>query len=164
STGCSNPGETGQNRSRVAVSSEASERAGTSGPHRDSSASRAGAGTNGTGEHSAQPGEELRGTPARLQRGQNESGERGATECGAAGGTGAVADGNRVVEREDLPDQPTNRAPGTGKLPRGGAAEAGQGRRHADCADVPAHAGRPVPIPQEPRCGLLSGIATGAQK
>ena len=46
----------------------------------------------------------------------------------------------------------------------GGAAETGQGRGHADRADVLADPGRPAPLSKEPRCGLLPGAATGTQE
>ena len=48
--------------------------------------------------------------------------------------------------------------------PQGGAAEADQGRGHADRADVHADAGRSASFSQEPRRGLLSGIAAGTEK
>jgi len=41
---------------------------------------------------------------------------------------------------------------------------ADQGSGHADRADVPVDAGRSTSLWQEPRRGLLSGIATGTQK
>src|SRR5262249_36681216 len=131
---------------------------------RDSGASRPGASTHGAGEHSTRTGQELWRAVARLQCTQHESGESGRAESAAAGCTRAVAGGHRGVEREDLRDQPTNRASGTGKLPTGGAAEAGQRRGHADRADLLADPGRPAPLCQKSRRRLLSGVATGTQE
>jgi len=69
-----------------------------SGSDRDPSASRTGASADGAGEHGARTGQELRGTAARVQRAQYESGESRGAEPGTANRTGAVAGGNRVVE------------------------------------------------------------------
>ena len=55
-------------------------------------------------------------------------------------------------------------AAGATELPACGAAEADQGRGHADRADVRADAGRSASLPQEPRRGLLSGTAAGTKK
>jgi hypothetical protein len=60
--------------------------------------SRTGASADGAGEHGARTGQELRGTAARVQRAQYESGESRGAESGTANRTGAVAGGNRVVE------------------------------------------------------------------
>ena len=46
----------------------------------------------------------------------------------------------------------------------GGAAETGEGRGHADRADVPADAGGSASFSKESRRGLLSGIAAGKKK
>ena len=64
----------------------------------------------------------------------------------------------RIVEYNERIEQS-----GAAKLSAGGAAEADQGRGHADRADVRADAGRSASFPQEPRRGLLSGIAAGTQ-
>ena len=53
---------------------------------------------------------------------------------------------------------------GTGELSASGAAEAGQGRGHADRADVPADAGRRASFSQEPGRGLLPGTAAGTKE
>ena len=57
---------------------------GASGSDGDSGASRTGASADGTGEHGARTGEELRRTVARMQRAQHESGESGRVESGTA--------------------------------------------------------------------------------
>src|SRR3954447_4988971 len=53
---------------------------------------------------------------------------------------------------------------GAGKLSTGGPAEADQGRGHADRADVLADFGRSASFSQEPRRGLLPGIAARTKK
>src|SRR3954469_19313167 len=53
---------------------------------------------------------------------------------------------------------------GAGKLSAGGPAEADQGRGHADRADVLADFGRSASFSQEPRRGLLPGIASRTKK
>ena len=50
------------------------------------------------------------------------------------------------------------------QLSADGAAEADQGRGHADRVDLHADAGRSAPFPQEPRRGMLRRAATGPQK
>ena len=77
---------------------------------------------------------------------------------------GAAAGMHRIGERADSRVQRTDREARARELSAGGAAEADQGSRHADRADVPADTGRRAPLPQEPRRGLLSGAAAGAQK
>ena len=59
-------GAAGPDRSAVAVSGEASQRAGASGSDDDSSARRPGASPHGAGEHGTRAGEVLRRTIARL--------------------------------------------------------------------------------------------------
>src|SRR5260370_26685853 len=51
-----------------------------------------------------------------------------------------------------------------GKVAGGSAAGTGEGSGDADRADVLADAGRSAPVSQEPRRGLLCGIATGTEK
>ena len=60
--------------------------------------------------------------------------------------------------------QRAHRESGAAELSAGGTAEADQGSRHADRADVLADAGRSASLPQEPRRGLLSGTAAGTKK
>src|SRR5208282_1585053 len=118
----------------------------------------------GAGEHGTRTGEELRPTATRLQRAQYESGESRRAQSGTASGTGAVAGVHRIGERADLRVQRTDRSSGPAELSAGGAAEAGEGRGNVNRADVFADAGRPASLPQEPRCGLLSGAAAGTKK
>src|SRR5215467_9700137 len=75
SAGCADLGAAGADRSPVAVSGEASQRAGTGGSDDDSCTCRTGAGAHGAGEHGARTGQELRRTIARLQRTRHGSGE-----------------------------------------------------------------------------------------
>ena len=84
---------------RVAVSGEASQRAGASRSHDDSGARRPGASTHGAGQHGSRTGEVLRRTIARLQRAQYESGESRRLESGTASRTGTAVERNRVAER-----------------------------------------------------------------
>ena len=65
SAGCADAGAVGADRSAVAVSGEASQRAGASGSDGDPGASRVGAGADGAGEHGARTGQDLRGAAAR---------------------------------------------------------------------------------------------------
>jgi len=67
--------------------------------------------------------------------------------------------GERIVEYNDRIE-----ALAQSQLPAGRVAEADQGGGYADRADVPADAGRPASLPQEPRCGWLSGTATRTQE
>ena len=76
---------------RVAVSGEASQRAGTSGSDDDSGKGRTGAGTNGAGQHGTWTGEVLRGALARMQRARPGSRESRRAESRAATGAGTVA-------------------------------------------------------------------------
>src|SRR5579864_635895 len=164
SAGCADLGAAGQDRSRVAVSGEASQRSGTGGFGGDSSTCRISAGAYGVGEHGPRAGEVLRGTLARLQRAQHGSGESRRAESGAATGAGAVAGDDRRAERTHCGVQRPNRSAGASELSAGGAAEANQGCRYADRADVPADAARSASLWQEPRRGWLSGTATGTQE
>jgi len=82
SAGCANAGAADQDRSGVARSGEASQRAGTSRSHDDSSTGRAGARPDGAGQHGSWTGEELRRAAARMQRAQPESGESRQPEPG----------------------------------------------------------------------------------
>src|SRR5215510_9600743 len=75
SAGCADLGAAGQDRSRVAVSGEASQCAGASGFDDDPGTCRTGAGANEFGEHGPRVGQELRRTLARLQRTRHGSGE-----------------------------------------------------------------------------------------
>ena len=61
SFGCADASAAGSDRSGVAVSGEASQRAGTSGSDDDPGARRAGASANGTGEHGSRTGQVLTG-------------------------------------------------------------------------------------------------------
>ena len=149
---------------RVAVSGEASQRAGASGSDGDSGAGRTGASANGAGEHGPRTGQELRRAVARLQRAQHESGESRRLESGTASRTGAAAGAIESLSERIVRIQRAHREAGATELSAGGAAEADQGRGHADRADVLADAGRSASFPQEPRRGLLSGAAAGTQK
>jgi len=60
--------------------------------------------------------------------------------------------------------QRRDRASGAGKLSASDAAETGEGRGHADRADLLADAGRRASFSPEPGRGLLLGIATGTEK
>src|SRR5271155_3625427 len=100
----------------------------------------------------------------RSAQAQYESGESRRAQSGTASGTGAVAGVHRIGERADLRVQRTDRSSGPAELSAGGAAEAGEGRGNVNRADVFADAGRPASLPQEPRCGLLSGAAAGTKK
>ena len=53
---------------------------------------------------------------------------------------------------------------GPAELSADGIVKAGQGCGHADRADVLADVGRSASFPQEPRRGLLSGVAAGTEK
>src|SRR5579864_3837578 len=101
SAGCADFGTAGPNRSPVAVSGEASQRAGASGSDDDSGTSRTGAGAHGAGQHGSRTGEVLWRAAARMQCAQHESGESGRAQLGTATGTGAVAVGDRRAERAD---------------------------------------------------------------
>ena len=68
SAGCADAGAIGPHRSGVAISGEASQRAGTSRSHDDSGTCRTGAGTHRAGQHGSRTGEVLRRALARLQR------------------------------------------------------------------------------------------------
>ena len=92
--------------------------------------------------NSARAGEELWRKTAWLQRAQHESGESGRVESGTANRNGTPIERNRGAERAHCGIQRAHRESGTAELSAGGAAEADQGRRHADRADVPADAGR----------------------
>ena len=148
----------------VAVSGEASQRAGASGSDDDPSSRQPGAGAHGAGQRGSRTGEVLRRTLARLQRAQHESGESRRAESGTATGAGAVAVGHRRAERTHLRVQRPDRSVGANELSAGGVAEADQGRGHADRADVPADVGRSASLSQEPRRGLLSGTAARTQE
>src|SRR5579864_6802551 len=164
SAGCADLGAAGQDRSRVAVSGEASQRAGASGSDDDSGTGRPGAGAHGAGQHGPRAGEVVRGALARLQCAQHGSGESRRTESGAATGTGAVVGNDRRTERTDRGVQRPDRSAGANALSASRVAEADQGRGHADRADLPADAGRSASFPQEPRRGRLSGTAAGPKK
>jgi len=75
SSGCADFGAAGEDRSRVAVSGEASQPASASGSGGDSCSGWSGTGPHGAGERGARTGQELWRTLARLQRAQPESGE-----------------------------------------------------------------------------------------
>jgi len=94
-------GAAGPDRSPVAVSGEASQRAGASGSDDDSGTSRTGAGAHRAGQHGSRTGEVLWRAAARMQCAQHESGESGRAQPGTATGTGAVAVGDRRAERAD---------------------------------------------------------------
>jgi transposase len=68
------------------------------------------------------------------------------------------ADWRRVTHRGI---QRAHRESGPAELSAGGAAEADQGRRHTDRADVLADLGRSASLPQEPRRGLHLGLQPG---
>src|SRR5271167_321906 len=125
-------GAAGQDRSRVAVSGEASEREGAGGPERDPGASWTGAGQNGAGQHGPRTGQELRGAAARMQCTQHESGESQRTESGVANGIGAIAGGNRITQRAHPRVRRTDREAGGGEISASGAAEAGQRSGYTD--------------------------------
>ena len=99
SAGCADLGAAGPDRSGVAVSGEASQRAGASGSDDDPGTCRPGAGAHGAGQRGPRTGEVLRGTIARLQCAQHGSGESRRAESGTATGAGAVAVGHRRGER-----------------------------------------------------------------
>src|SRR5450755_3857288 len=142
SSGCADAGAVGPDRSGVAVSGEAPQRAGAGRSHDDSGTGRTGAGTNGAGQHGSWTGEVLRRKIAQLQRAQYESGESGGTESGTATRAGTVAGGDRRGERTNLRVQRAHRAVGGTELSANRAAETGEGGGHADRADVHADAGR----------------------
>src|SRR5262249_30883218 len=75
----------------VAVSGEASQRAGAGGFNDDSGARRPGEGTHGPVQHGSGTGEVVRRTTVRLQCAQPESEESGRLKCRTATGTRAVA-------------------------------------------------------------------------
>ena len=83
---------------------------------------------------------------------------------GTATGTGAAAVGHRGAERTDLRVQRPHCSAGGKQLSAGGTAEADQGRRHVDRADLLAHTGRSASFRQEPRCRRLSWTAAGTQE
>src|ERR1700686_5407022 len=94
SSGCADAGPLGPDRSGVAVSGEAPQRAGESRSDVDPSASGTGAGTNGAGQHGARAGQELRGAIAWVQCAQYESGESRKLESRAASRTGTPIERN----------------------------------------------------------------------
>src|ERR1019366_450282 len=154
SAGRKDAGSTGEDRSAVAVSGEASQCESASGFDGDPGASRAGAITDGADQHGAGAGQVLRGATARLQPAECESGESPGAESGTAGG-------DRGAQRTDSGIQPADREDRQGKLSASGATGTGEGSGHADRADVLADAGRSASVSQEPRRGLLRGTATG---
>src|ERR1700733_5598173 len=162
--GCADAGAVGPDRSRVVVSGEAPQRTGASRSDADSGTRRAGAGPHGTGQLGSRAGEVLRGKTARLQRAQYESGESRKLESGTASRIGTSVERNRVAERAHCGIKRAHRESGTAELSAGGAAEADQGCRHADRADLYTDAGRSASLPQEPRRGLLSGTAARTTK
>jgi len=127
-------------------------------------ARRFGEGANGAGQHSSGTGEIVWRTTARLQCAQRESGESRRLKSGTATSTGAAAVGHRRIQRTDLRVQRPGRSIAGDEVPASGAAEADQGRRHIDRADVLADPGRSASLPQEPRRRLLSGTAARTQE
>ena len=123
-----------------------------------------GASADGAGKHGPRTGQELRGTVARVQCAQYESGKGRRAQSRVTGRPAALAGGTGIAERANWRVQRTHRATGTAELSAGGSAEADQGRGHADCVDVSVDAGRPASFPQKPGRGLLSGIAAGTQE
>ncbi len=75
--------------------------------------------------------------------------------------TGTSVERDRVAERTHCGIQRAHREFGAAELSAGGAAEADQGRGHADRADLLADAGRSASFSQEPRCRMLFRIAAG---
>ena len=94
-------GAAGADRSAVALSGGASQRAGTSRSHDDSGPGRSGARPDGAGQYGSWTGQELWRAAAGMQCAQHESGESGRAQPGTATGTGAVAVGDRRAERAD---------------------------------------------------------------
>ena len=164
SAGCADAGPVGPDRSEVAVSGEAPQRAGASRSDVDSGASWTGACAHGAGQHGARAGQELRGAIARVQRAQYESGESRRPESRAASRTGTPVERNRVAERAHRGIQRAHRESGTAELSAGGAVEAGKGGGYADLADLLTDDGKRESLWQESRRGLLSGTAAGAQE
>jgi transposase len=95
----------------------------------------------------------------RLQRAQHESGESGRLKSGTASRTGTSVERNRIAERAHRGIQRSHRESGATELSASGAAEANQGCRYADRADVFADAGRSASLSKESGRGLLPGIA-----
>jgi hypothetical protein len=79
----------------------------------------------------------------------------------SASGAGTVPGRHRIAERTDLRMQPTDRADRPGQLSASGAAETGEGSGDADRAHLPADGGGSAAFSQEPRRGLLCGVAAG---
>src|SRR5437764_7934442 len=67
-------------------------------------------------------------------------------------------------KRTDSRLQGAHRETSPGQLSAGGAAEADEGRGHADRSDIFADARRSAPLSQKPRRGLLPGTAARAKK
>ncbi len=83
-------------------------------------------------------GERLRGCNVRNMNPE----KAGRLKPGTASRTGTPVERNRVAERTHRGIQRAHRESGTAELSAGGAAETGEGRGHADRADVHADAGR----------------------
>src|SRR5208337_4163601 len=109
-------------------------------------------------------GHELWRTLARVQCAQHESGKGRELESGTANRTAAITHSHRIGQRAHCRVQRAHREAGAGTLSASRAADADQGRRYPDRADVSAHVGRSASLSEEPRREQRSGAAAGTQE
>src|SRR5208283_4067393 len=132
-------------------------------PDGDPSAGRTGACANGLSERGTRVGEVLWPAATQVWHAAGEPGAgRGITRR-VARGSGTAAQRNRIAERARPGIRRADGENRQGKLPTCRTAQAGEGSRNADRADVCADAGRPASVPEESRGGLFSGVVPWAQ-
>src|SRR5262249_32804604 len=126
----------------------------------DPGAGRAGKHSNGLGERSTRVGEVLWRTNAQVWHAAGEPGAGRCIEHRVARCSGAVARRNRIAERAHPGIRRTDGENRQGSVPGSIFAQAGEGCRNADRADVCPDDRRSTPVSEESRGRLFSRIKT----